>query len=270
MIVARRYLNGFSLVELSIVLVILGLLVGGILAGKSLIRASELRAVTRERDQITTAIHTFKDKYLYRPGDLPNATQFWPPQGDCGAGNVPTDACNGNGNGYIDVYGTAASEQAMSWLHLSKAGLITGQYYNYNGSSCTDSAAILAGYLLCYPSRVGGTNIEWNQPDRSSIIGGNYLGMKATPPDYTNSLVIGYHTNTGVRLLPYVMTAAEAANIDTKIDDGKPATGKVVVWSKSTSFPYFCSTAASSTDLTGVYSLGEDSDKSCSLIFLAQ
>ncbi len=57
-------LNAFSLVELSIVLVILGLLVGGVLSGQSLIRAAELRSITEDYARYVTATHTFKDKYL--------------------------------------------------------------------------------------------------------------------------------------------------------------------------------------------------------------
>ena len=69
--------RGFSLVELSIVLVILGLLTGGILAGQSLIRASELRAVSTEFQRYVAAVNTFRDKYFMLPGDMSNATAFW-------------------------------------------------------------------------------------------------------------------------------------------------------------------------------------------------
>ncbi|MGB1539971.1 MAG: prepilin-type N-terminal cleavage/methylation domain-containing protein, partial [Rickettsiales bacterium] len=55
--------RGFSLVELSIVLVILGLLTGGILGGQSLIRAAEMRAIATEYDAWKTAVNVFKDKY---------------------------------------------------------------------------------------------------------------------------------------------------------------------------------------------------------------
>lgn len=58
--------RGFSLVELSIVLVILGLLTGGILAGQSLIRAAELRAVSTEYSRYATAVQSFRDKYFAR------------------------------------------------------------------------------------------------------------------------------------------------------------------------------------------------------------
>jgi prepilin-type N-terminal cleavage/methylation domain-containing protein len=98
--------RGFSLVELSIVLVILGLLVGGVLSGQSLIRASELRKVTTEYTSIVAAVGSFREKYLYLPGDFPNASQFWGAAA-AGAGcwftpnpgTVPT--CSGNGDGRL-------------------------------------------------------------------------------------------------------------------------------------------------------------------------
>lgn len=68
--------NAFSLVELSIVLVILGLLTGGILAGQSLIRAAELRAVSTEYNRHFTAIQSFRNRYMALPGDMNNATRF--------------------------------------------------------------------------------------------------------------------------------------------------------------------------------------------------
>lgn len=69
--------HGFSLVELSIVLVILGLLTGGILAGQSLIRAAELRSVSTEQSRWVTAANSFRDKYFALPGDFRDATKFW-------------------------------------------------------------------------------------------------------------------------------------------------------------------------------------------------
>ena len=69
--------SAFTLVELSIVLVIIGLLVGGVLSGKSLIRASELRAVASEFSYYKIAIGNFKDKYSALPGDMRNAVTYW-------------------------------------------------------------------------------------------------------------------------------------------------------------------------------------------------
>ena len=75
----------FSLVELSIVLVILGLLTGGILTGQNLIRAAELRSVVTEFQTYQTAVMTFRDKYFALPGDMTNATDFWGEMTNCGA-----------------------------------------------------------------------------------------------------------------------------------------------------------------------------------------
>lgn len=67
----------FSLVELSIVLVILGLLVGGVVAGQSLIRAAELRSVSTDYQRFLTATLTFRDKYFALPGDFTMASRVW-------------------------------------------------------------------------------------------------------------------------------------------------------------------------------------------------
>ena len=69
--------RAFSLVELSIVLVILGLLVGGVLSGQSLIAAAALRSVTTQEARWVAATQTFRDKYFALPGDMNNATSFW-------------------------------------------------------------------------------------------------------------------------------------------------------------------------------------------------
>ena len=62
-----RTKQAFSLVELSIVLVILGLLAGGVLSGQALIRAAELRSVTADYQRYTAAIMVFRDKYFSFP-----------------------------------------------------------------------------------------------------------------------------------------------------------------------------------------------------------
>src|ERR1019366_6843373 len=67
---------GFTLIEMSIVLVIIGLIVGSVLVGRDLIRAAELRSVISEVEKYKTAVMTFKGKYDCLPGDCANATTF--------------------------------------------------------------------------------------------------------------------------------------------------------------------------------------------------
>ena len=120
--------KAFSLVELSIVLVILGLLVGGILSGKHLIHAAEINAQIRDFGQMQQAITSFRDKYFGLPGDITNATSFWGTASNCAATSNTYDGpttCNGNGNGKIDFY---AVETTRAWQQLGNAGLIPGKY----------------------------------------------------------------------------------------------------------------------------------------------
>ncbi len=132
--------QGFSLVELSIVLVILGLLTGGILAGRSLIRASELRQMTNQVTAVETSFAAFRDKYLALPGDMANATAFWGAANTAGAGGncsnslinsgSGTQTCNGNGDGRI-----SGPEAYRYWQHLANAGLWEGTYSGVAGSN---------------------------------------------------------------------------------------------------------------------------------------
>ena len=87
----RSHKAGFTLIELSIVLVVIGLIVGGILVGQDLIKAAEVRAQIGQINEYNTAVNTFRGKYGYLPGDIPDpyATQFgfqtrgaYPGQGD--------------------------------------------------------------------------------------------------------------------------------------------------------------------------------------------
>ncbi|MEO8341734.1 MAG: prepilin-type N-terminal cleavage/methylation domain-containing protein [Nitrospirota bacterium] len=74
---ARKRTTGFTLVELYIVLVIIGLLVGGVLAGKTLIQQAEIRAAASQLQQMETAYRTFQTKYGCIMGDCSNATDFF-------------------------------------------------------------------------------------------------------------------------------------------------------------------------------------------------
>src|SRR5437660_1073388 len=98
--------HGFTLLELSIVLVIIGLLIGGIFVGQSLIHNAQLNAVISEFNRYQTAVQSFKQQYNTLPGDMSNATSFWGSAGGTGSDAtcavvVSTTAatCNGNGDG---------------------------------------------------------------------------------------------------------------------------------------------------------------------------
>ena len=112
----NRPQQGFSLIELSIVLVIIGLLTGGILTGQSLIRASEVRSVATEVAKYRTAVMSFRDQYKALPGDMKNATTFWGSMTNCGAASpsgTGTQTCNGNNDRDIDAPAAAAQTGEM-------------------------------------------------------------------------------------------------------------------------------------------------------------
>ena len=87
--------SGFTLIELSITLVIIALIVGGILIGRDLISKTRLNAIVTEAQQLKSAVVTFKAQYGYLPGDMPNATSIWTTAAAWGGGN------NGDGDGSI-------------------------------------------------------------------------------------------------------------------------------------------------------------------------
>lgn len=259
--------RGFSLVELSIVLVILGLLTGGILAGQSLIRASELRSVSTEYGKYVTAIQTFRDKYFSIPGDFKDATRFWGRQSataDCvtnsSASANPSGACDGNASGQINIAASAsqASEELQSWRHLALAGLIEGTYTGIAG------AGAAADHVI-------GTNAprsKLSQAGWAIRTGGDpYAGdANAYAVGYGNMFDFGGQMATTYPMMP-VLKPEEAWNIDTKMDDGKPAQGKVIAryWNNACAQADDGSPAAN--DLIASYRLS-DSSLLCSFHFV--
>ncbi len=221
---------GFTLVELSIVLVIIGLIIGGVLVGRDLINAATIRAQISQIEKYNSAVNTFRGKYGYLPGDIPNpyATQY----GFLQRGTNPGE---GDGNGVIeanlDDYAGAnggnfqlCGETGMFWVDLSTAGLIEGRINPsaYAGNawwSCDAmpvvSAAGIAAYLPA--AKLGNGNSVyvwsggWQYNDEI-----NYFGLAS---------VSGGDDGEGIMNMG--ITVQQAYNIDAKIDDGLPQSGRV-------------------------------------------
>ncbi len=230
--------SGFSLVELSIVLVILGLLTGGILSGQSLIRAAELRSLSTDIQRYKAATYSFRDKYFGLPGDLTNASSFW------------SSAVNGNGNGKINMANNGANavnEAFQFWHQLAASGLIEGSYTGISGSigyadcnlgvNCPAARLDNAGWLVRYKDAV---DID--------------TGWFTTTP-VGNMLFVGPRSAGGSPQLRFLKTE-EAWGLDMKLDDGRPAYGKIVVtWA-------LCTTAIDGTYSDSEYALS--SNEKCS------
>ena len=235
---------GFTLVELSIVLVIIGLIIGGIVVGRDLINTAAIRAQISQIEKYQTAVNTFRGKYGYLPGDIPDpvASGFgFKPRGQYAGG--------GDGNGLIQGvqctgYTPAGSRQGtgettMVWVDLSTAGLIDGGFSaasaNSNMNSNTSDVVGASIGLYFPPAKIGQGNYvyAWSDgPNVGQAAGANnlnYFGVSLVSSildcsDGGGIYWVGWsNVNENVGL-----TVAQAYTIDTKIDDGLPTTGRVI------------------------------------------
>lgn len=121
----RLHQKGYSLIELSMVLVIIGLLVAGLLKGTELIQQAKLRNIAGSFDNLTIAIQTYQERYRALPGDDPVAAARWPSTANNGNGD--RIICGGYaGGGGGSSCGTGNDESQLVWQHLRSAGLLSG------------------------------------------------------------------------------------------------------------------------------------------------
>jgi len=256
------YTAAYTLIEIAVVLVIIGVLAGGVLVGRSLLREAALQSVASDIQRFKTAIIAFKVKYNCLPGDCSNATDFFgtDPYG-CPRGGGPTGTCNGNGDGYIsllDVY-PLFYERYRSWQQLAYSGLIQGTYTGVSGGG-PDWVALVGvntpastgvgggGYMLTY---MGYYNY---QPDAVFVL------------DYGHAILFGAQKANDINSTP-VLTTQEAIAIDSKVDDGLPGTGHVIGFPQGSYLAPNCSTTSDAT--TSIYDLSQ-TGKQCPLYFLMQ
>lgn len=108
----RRAGGGFTLIELAIVLVILGLLVGAVMKGQELIAGARVHNLIAQQTGIKAAFFGFQDRYRAFPGDYRAATQ-----------NILGASGDGNGNGRVEASGSPL-ETLLVWDHLSRTGML--------------------------------------------------------------------------------------------------------------------------------------------------
>lgn len=223
-----RYNRGFTLIELSIVLVIIGLIIGGVMTGQTLIRQAEIKSVISEYQAFDTATNAYKQKYGALAGDDPRAYSYFGTA--CGTNSTTAGTgCNGNGNSQIglirNVLGDALGEGTKYFEHLAKAGLIPG---NFDGS-CTLST----GFCTLY-ANVNSPLSKYGNGVWGIVNGGSYmisglfklnrpvLMLMRADADY-------YGASAEASFSPYmgVFKSIDLYGLDKKIDDGMPNTGNV-------------------------------------------
>ena len=195
----RKQQSGFTLVEIAIVLVIIGLLLGGVLKGQELINSAKVKNFANDFRNISTFVYAYQDKYRATPGDDAN------PQGHVGA--TATLATTGGTVGNARIEGawnstTNTDETFLFWQHVRLAGLATG-------TTDTTSAEYLPRNADGGPLGITGSQVFTGTPAWSS----NFFICSA-----------------GVQ-------GRFARQLDTTIDDGNTSTGSVRVLGTSTGGP---------------------------------
>lgn len=187
---------GFTLVELSIVLVVIGLIIGGVLKGQEMIQSARLKSTMQQVQAIQAAHVTFKDKYGGMPGDLLDANTLLGASVGAGWGACDGSANNCDGDSVIEGRNTA--ESLLYWQHLAAGGMITG--------IVLDDAPVASFGAGLPAAPVGGGLELWN-----GTINGRFSHWLLLPTRPA--------TNGG----PF--DGDQLAQLDKKYDDGRPGTG---------------------------------------------
>ena len=148
----RKYQRGFTLVEIAIVLVIIGLLLGGVLKGQEMIENAKYKSLRNEINDYSAAFYAFQDRYRALPGDFDEASARF--------GQSTT--INGNGDGIIrrGVCDNNNDESCKLWQHLRYAGLISGNPAD-KGAAANPSHSYGGEIRGIYTGSNGGLNGNW-------------------------------------------------------------------------------------------------------------
>jgi prepilin-type N-terminal cleavage/methylation domain-containing protein len=238
---------GFTLAEISIVLVVVGLLIGGVLVGQSLVDSARVSKQAKQFQQFDIAIGGFKEKYKQLPGDTtflrdPNNTAITPGNND----GIITDRLT-PGLRWHD-----GSEIANVWYQLTVNEALGGKKYltSYNGSE------ICAGVYSPEAALKGTGN-------RRLVF--MVYGISSTGKNYYGMFRSCASNNWDADFTPYVK-AIDLANLDIKIDDGNGISGKIVA--RTNAHPVTLeddstAPAGNCINALGVYNVGSSSDQQC-------
>ncbi len=250
--------NGFSIFEISLVLLVVSLLAAISFAASQMVENSKIRQSIKDIQNYQSAIDSFRVKYKYKPGDFPEAIEV------LGAN------ANGNGSGYVTA---DTLEPVYVFEHVALAGFLSSDFVGKSVTSIQvedplDSANKIDAKLK------GGYNVP-HAPFGESVY--SYMQTRDAEgfirsPDGEAIIFgsIGFVFNTDSAL-----TALQASEIDKKKDDGKPSTGEVFVLPGFVVQPGYpgvtgskCTTATTYDDVDTEYYFTEEAEvPNCTLFY---
>jgi prepilin-type N-terminal cleavage/methylation domain-containing protein len=227
--------KGFTLIELAIVLVIIGLVAGSVLIGRDLIRSMQIRSQISQIENFNTATNSFRLKYDCLPGDCANA-EFH------GLGQASGPGENGNGDNSLLENPVSIRDKEMInfWYHLKQAGLI-----NDNASGFTLGAPVIPGIHTPALKLRGNmppdpVNFPTRNPQGGVLVVDSSQGRTAAL-DYEKGHLWYLTADSSWTVVQTLYQGQMLYAIDSKIDDGLPVTGTMKALGNrlSQSYAYF-------------------------------
>lgn len=266
--------SAFSLVELSIVLIIIGLLISGIIGGASLIKSATLRAVMTEARGYNIASSAFYTKYSAYPGDYSQVVN----------GTITTASSDvGDGNGTIEyVNGSSATVSGAEGLiaikQLYNDGSLDASMFNTYTTTIPTYGTVTAVAAMTPRTHIPGGKIKnsgWffdNYNKLSVTYNVAVLSGGGAAATYTASTALAYASDfTNYPVTP-ILLPQDAKSIDVKMDDSLPHAGNVrVVAAKlaggTTANTYSCTNVATGTAPGATDAYGSGTTVNCALGF---
>lgn len=212
--------SAFTLLEMTIVLTVIALLVGGVLAGQGVIQAAENGRLAKNIEILRSGISSFQAKYNALPGDFADAYTIW------GASCASTSAnCNGDGNGLVGVYQQWSHKESLNlYLHLKLSGLMDITTTGRDGATGYPNYTVgidIPQYIGVNSSRFGLFPSTRNDGSLASIPA--EAPRRSLEAFTTQGSIAGTYYS---RLFP----GYESYQFDKKFDDGKANIGSIRAW----------------------------------------